>query len=427
MFGSRKRIGYISPSVLEVVPYDFYRFAPDGVGLVGVTCNIDDWTQDHFDRALGQVKEAAAYLGARKVDYIVHGGGPLVVARGKGYEDLIVNDIEAVAKVPATTGVRSGMEALRHVGARRIAIASPYPERHNAALSAYLTAQGFEIVRAEGKDLPFKDMQNLPPADIHAFAGRRPRSRRRVRRALSPLPAMAGRAGGGRDRARTFVAGRLLHARKFLRRVPHPRHQGRHPRPRPPARLAVGDQMMRATIAVTASLIVGALASADAHAQSVADFYRGKTIEILVGAAAGGGYDVVARLIANHMTRHIPGNPTIVVRNMPGATGLIMTNHLYNVARRDGTVIGMPTSNVPIEPRLRLISPDGSDDQVRHRPLWLDRHAAAGAAGDLGVAHGAGKERRRPQEHHHPDGRDHGVRGQFRSCRCWSIRSPERA
>jgi len=118
--------------------------------------------------------------------------------------------------------------------------------------------------------------------------------------------------------------------------------------------------MMRPVIAIIASLIAGALASAEVHAQSVADFYRGKTVEILVGAAAGGGYDVVARLIANHMTRHIPGNPAIVVRNMPGATGLIMTNNLYNVARRDGTVLGMPTSNVPIEPRLRPISPDGS-------------------------------------------------------------------
>jgi maleate isomerase len=170
MFGARKRIGYISPSVLEVVPFDFYRFAPEGVGLVGVTCNIDDWTQAHFDRALAQVKEAAVYLGARGVDYIIHGGGPLVVARGKGYQEVIVKDIEAVAKVPATTGVRSGIEALRHVGARRVAIASPYPERHNAALSSYLTAHGFDVACAEGKDLPFKDMQNLPPADIYAFA-----------------------------------------------------------------------------------------------------------------------------------------------------------------------------------------------------------------------------------------------------------------
>ena len=170
MFGSRKRIGYISPSVLEVVPFDFYRFAPDGIGLVGVTCNIDDWTAEHFEQALGQVKEAAGYLGARKVDFIVHGGGPLVVARGKGYEEAIVRDIEATAKAPATTGVRAAMDALRHIGARRIAIASPYPERHNAALTSYLSAQGFAVARAEGKDLPFKDMQNLPPADIHAFA-----------------------------------------------------------------------------------------------------------------------------------------------------------------------------------------------------------------------------------------------------------------
>jgi maleate isomerase len=170
MFGARKRIGYISPSVLEVVPFDFYRFAPDGIGLVGVTCNIDDWTEEHFERALGQVKEAAGYLGARKVDFIVHGGGPLVVARGKGYEEAIVRDIEAVANAPATTGVRSAIEALRHLGARRIVIASPYPERHNAALAAYLVTQGFDVVRSEGKDLPFKDMQSLAPADIHGFA-----------------------------------------------------------------------------------------------------------------------------------------------------------------------------------------------------------------------------------------------------------------
>lgn len=115
---------------------------------------------------------------------------------------------------------------------------------------------------------------------------------------------------------------------------------------------------MRAAIAVIAAMI--ASGSSAAQAQPVADFYRGKTVEIMVGAAAGGGYDVVARLIANHMPRHLPGNPAMVVRNMPGATGLIMTNNLYNVARRDGTVLGMPTSNVPIEPRLRLLSPDGS-------------------------------------------------------------------
>jgi maleate isomerase len=170
MFGWRKRIGYIGPTVMEVVPYEFYRFAPDGVGLVGVTCNIDDWSQKFFDQALAQVTTAAAYLGSRGVDFIIHGGGPLVVARGKGYEEIIVKDIVAAAKVPATTGVRAAMEALRHVGARRVAIASPYPERHNSALSAYLAAHGFEIVRAEGMDVPFKALQSVTPTDIRAFA-----------------------------------------------------------------------------------------------------------------------------------------------------------------------------------------------------------------------------------------------------------------
>jgi maleate cis-trans isomerase len=62
------------------------------------------------------------------------------------------------------------MEALRHVGARRVAIASPYPERHNSAMAGYLAAFSFEIVRAEGMDVPFKALQSVPPADIHAFA-----------------------------------------------------------------------------------------------------------------------------------------------------------------------------------------------------------------------------------------------------------------
>src|SRR6476661_8432099 len=93
MFGWRKRIGYIAPTVIEVVAYEYYRFAPDGVGLIGVTCSIDDWRPAEFEKGLAQVAAAATYLGSRGVDYIIHGGGPLVVARGAGFEELIVRDI----------------------------------------------------------------------------------------------------------------------------------------------------------------------------------------------------------------------------------------------------------------------------------------------------------------------------------------------
>jgi tripartite-type tricarboxylate transporter receptor subunit TctC len=118
---------------------------------------------------------------------------------------------------------------------------------------------------------------------------------------------------------------------------------------------------LRRAIALSYAALCLALPLGPARADDVADFYRGKTIELAIAGAAAGGYDVAARTLANHMSRHLPGNPVIIVRNMPGAAGLIVTNYLYNVAKRDGTVIGMPTSNVPIEPRLKLLSPDGSN------------------------------------------------------------------
>src|ERR1700730_18099048 len=82
MFGWRKRIGYIGPTVMEVVPYEFYRFAPDGVGLVGVTCSIEDWSSNPFDKGLAQVTSAATYECARAVDFIIQRGGQRRGLRG---------------------------------------------------------------------------------------------------------------------------------------------------------------------------------------------------------------------------------------------------------------------------------------------------------------------------------------------------------
>jgi tripartite-type tricarboxylate transporter receptor subunit TctC len=116
--------------------------------------------------------------------------------------------------------------------------------------------------------------------------------------------------------------------------------------------------MLRAGSAIVVAL--AALAN-PVSAQVTDAFFRGKTIDFLIGAAAGGGYDIPGRTLAQHIGRHIPGNPQIVVRNMPAASSLVMTNHLYNVAKRDGTVIGMTNNNIPLEPRLKLLSPDGSN------------------------------------------------------------------
>jgi tripartite-type tricarboxylate transporter receptor subunit TctC len=86
--------------------------------------------------------------------------------------------------------------------------------------------------------------------------------------------------------------------------------------------------------------------SAPAFAQSVAEFYKGRQIKFIVGTAAGQDYDLWARLIGRHITRHIPGQPTLIVENMPGAGHIVATNHLFNVAARDGSVIGMVSRNM---------------------------------------------------------------------------------
>jgi tripartite-type tricarboxylate transporter receptor subunit TctC len=77
-----------------------------------------------------------------------------------------------------------------------------------------------------------------------------------------------------------------------------------------------------------------------ARAQSPAEFYKGKNIDLYIGYSVGGGYDLYARLLARHMGRHIPGNPTIVPKNMEGAGSLRLANWLYNVAPKDGTAFG---------------------------------------------------------------------------------------
>ena len=90
-----------------------------------------------------------------------------------------------------------------------------------------------------------------------------------------------------------------------------------------------------------AAILIGHALSAGVVPSSAQDaFYEGKTIRIIVGFSPGGGYDTYSRLIARHMGRHIPGNPTIIVENMPGAGSLITANHVFKVAKPDGLTIG---------------------------------------------------------------------------------------
>jgi tripartite-type tricarboxylate transporter receptor subunit TctC len=96
------------------------------------------------------------------------------------------------------------------------------------------------------------------------------------------------------------------------------------------------------------------LAAAPASADPVADFYRGKQIRIFIRAAPGGNYDIYSRLLSRHMTRFVPGNPTIVPVNMPGGGGIVALNFVANAAPRDGTVLSMITQTFPMDQALGL-------------------------------------------------------------------------
>lgn len=93
--------------------------------------------------------------------------------------------------------------------------------------------------------------------------------------------------------------------------------------------------------AIFAVLVLGSLVGAAAgRAEGVADFYAGKQLNLYIGYSPGGGYDTYARLLARHIGKHIPGNPTVVPQNMPGAGSLTLANYLYNIAPKDGTAFG---------------------------------------------------------------------------------------
>jgi tripartite-type tricarboxylate transporter receptor subunit TctC len=130
---------------------------------------------------------------------------------------------------------------------------------------------------------------------------------------------------------------------------------------RPSGRVPQGDEVgerkhVKKTLLALSMFLVGA-SSALAQQDDVAAFFKGKTLRLVVGIGVGSGYDINARLLARHMAAHIPGQPTIIVQNQPGAGSLSMTNALYHTGPFDGTVMGASFNGMPTTP---LLQPSGA-------------------------------------------------------------------
>jgi tripartite-type tricarboxylate transporter receptor subunit TctC len=120
--------------------------------------------------------------------------------------------------------------------------------------------------------------------------------------------------------------------------------------------------------AAALSVLLALASTVTAAADPVADFYRGKTITLIIGSGEGGGYDINGRLTAAFLSKHIPGHPTIIARNMPGASGMMAADYMFNVAAPDGTVISIPQPTMLLNKVL--------DASARYAPqgfTWIGR------------------------------------------------------
>jgi tripartite-type tricarboxylate transporter receptor subunit TctC len=130
---------------------------------------------------------------------------------------------------------------------------------------------------------------------------------------------------------------------------------------------------MRSIALLGLAAIGGVALCGNAEAQSAAEFYRGKTVSIVVSYTPGGGYDNYSRLLARHLGKHIPGNPNVIVQNMPGGAGITASNHVYAVAPKDGTVIAAVDQNIPM---LQLLGGKGVQYDMT-KVHWLGNLASS--------------------------------------------------
>src|SRR6201988_4471084 len=169
--GWRKRIGVLSPTVMETACHDFFKMAPDGVSICSITSNVEHWNNENFKQAvIDPLVTLSKYLASRNVDYIMHCGMPVVTTRGKGFEEEIVRIITDATGLPASTSIRSAIRALAYLRIKNVVVLSPYPhDLHQSAL-IFLQASGFQIAAEHTEDVVFKRLQDVAPWQIAEVA-----------------------------------------------------------------------------------------------------------------------------------------------------------------------------------------------------------------------------------------------------------------
>jgi maleate cis-trans isomerase len=174
--GLRKRIGVMVPSTNTTFEADFQLVAPRDVTVHGqrLWLTNDAEGQASMDRMNGEIETGARYLATANVDVVAYGCTTGSFYRGPGYDREMLETIERAAGVPAVAAAPAVVAALRHLGARRVSVATPYPEWNNQRLRAYLEACGFVVLNVDGEPRAAasgnQGINDQDPEDVVAFA-----------------------------------------------------------------------------------------------------------------------------------------------------------------------------------------------------------------------------------------------------------------
>jgi maleate cis-trans isomerase len=171
MIGWRAKIGHVAPSRGDTFVYEFYRILGDGFLLLNTTGTIRKLVDDHLERQLERLEEATIDLAETGADFIILGGSPIFTRLGLGSDREVAARLQEKVGVPVAAGMTCEVEALKHMGIRKVVVATPYPDPLTRRVADFLIASGFEVLRAEGLNVERNaDLGNLPEEAAYKIA-----------------------------------------------------------------------------------------------------------------------------------------------------------------------------------------------------------------------------------------------------------------
>lgn len=163
MLGWRAKIGHVAPSRGDTFVYEFYRILPDGFMLFNTTGTIRRLVDDHLEKQLQRIEEATIDLAENGADFIIIGGSPIFTRLGPGSDREICAKLQAKAGVPVAAGMTCEVEAIKHMGLKKIVVATPYPDKLTQRAAEFLTASGIQVLKAEGLGIELNsELSNQP-------------------------------------------------------------------------------------------------------------------------------------------------------------------------------------------------------------------------------------------------------------------------